>query len=226
MKKDVVKNKKESALKGHWLWGVLVFGILLLIDLLTKVMAEVYFEIQGHDDIVVIPGVIELTCVYNPGAAFSIGADANPVVKLGVVIATALIMVGASVVYFKMDKRRTFVRWCLVLIVAGGVGNLIDRVLYRMWAVDGGGVRDMVALDFSTLLEQWFNLAPTNFLYFGVCNFADFFIVGGAVALMLGLLFFDTDAFFPVGKYKELAKEAAAKEEAKLAAKKAQQEGR
>lgn len=219
--KQNANNKKRSAVKGHWLWGVLVFAILLLVDLLTKVIAEVYFEIQGHEDIVLIPGVIELTCVYNPGVAFSVGAEANPAVKMGIVIGTALIMLGASVMYFKMDKRRAFIRWCLVLVVAGGVGNLIDRILYRMWAVDGGGVRDMVFLDFSTLLEEWFHLAPTNFLYFGVCNFADFWIVGGAVALILGLLFFDTDAFFPVGKYKELAKEAMEKEAAKQAAKQA-----
>ena len=214
-----MKKKKREALKGSSLWGVLLFSILLLIDLLTKVIAEVYFEVQGNADISLIPGVIELTCVYNPGVAFSGAADADPAIKLGIVIATAIIMLGATVMYFKMDKRRTWIRWCLVLVVAGGVGNLIDRILFRMWAVDGGGVRDMVYLDFSTLLEQWFHIAPTNFLYFGVCNFADFFIVGGAVALMLALLFFDTDAFFPVGKYKALAKEALEQAEMKKTAK-------
>lgn len=221
-----MKKKKREALKGSSLWGVLLFSILLLIDLLTKVIAEVYFEVQGNADISLIPGVIELTCVYNPGVAFSGAADADPAIKLGIVIATAIIMLGATVMYFKMDKRRTWIRWCLVLVVAGGVGNLIDRILFRMWAVDGGGVRDMVYLDFSTLLEQWFHIAPTNFLYFGVCNFADFFIVGGAVALMLALLFFDTDAFFPVGKYKALAKEAEAREAAKAEEKKAKKAGK
>ncbi|MBO5277803.1 MAG: hypothetical protein J6B05_04020, partial [Clostridia bacterium] len=38
------------------------------------------------------------------------------------------------------------------------------------------------------------------------CNFADFFITGGAVALIVSLFFFDKDALFPVGKYKEMAK--------------------
>ena len=51
-----------------------------------------------------------------------------------------------------------------------------------------------------------------NFLDFGICNFADFFIVGGAIALLFAFFFFDKDAFFPVGKYKALAKEGEEKE--------------
>ena len=77
----------------------------------------------------------------------------------------------------------------------------------------------MVMLDFSVLLENWFSIPPTNFLDFGVCNFADFFIVGGAIALIVSMLFFDTDAFFPVGKYKALAQEAEERAEAKAKAK-------
>ena len=45
---------------------------------------------------------------------------------------------------------------------------------------------------------------------FAVCNFADFFICGGAAAMVLSLVFFDKDAMFPVGKYKALAEEAEA----------------
>ena len=58
-----MRKKKRDALKGSSLWGVLLFSILLLIDLLTKVIAEVYFEVQGNAEISLIPGVIELTCV-------------------------------------------------------------------------------------------------------------------------------------------------------------------
>ena len=222
MAKKMKNNQKEggvSALKGHWLWGLLVFAILLLIDLLTKVGAYVYFETMGNADIVLIPNVIELTYTENPGMAFSIGADAPTPAKLAVVGATAVIMLFASIYYLKIDKRRSFLRWCLVFIVAGGVGNLIDRVLCKVWLENGGGVRDMVLLDFSVWMEEWFNLAPTDFMDFGVCNFADFFIVGGAVALVLALMFFDSEAVWPVGKYKALAKESEEKAEEKRKAK-------
>ena len=213
-------------MKGHWLWGALVLCILLLIDLLTKVGAKVYFDMLGKENIVLIPNVLELTYVENPGMAFSMGADAPMPAKLAVVIGTAVIMLLATVYYVKADKRRSCLRWCLVFVIAGGVGNLIDRVLFKVWLENGGGVRDMVMLDFSVWIEEWFNVPPTNFMDFGVCNFADFFIVGGAVALLLSFLFFDTDAFFPVGKYKALAKEAEetaeAKRKAKAEAKKAE----
>ena len=78
---------------------------------------------------------------------------------------------------------------------------------YRVWdpATFPLGVRDMVDL---------------NRFGFAVCNFADFFIVGGAIALVLALLFFDKEAMFPLTeKYKALAKEAEAEKEAKTKAK-------
>lgn len=219
MAKAEKKEKQAGVLKGHWLWGVLVLCILLLIDLGIKIAAQVYFDILGNKDLVLIPGVIELTYTENPGMAFSMGADASPTAKIGVIVGTAVMMLACIFIYLRMDKRRSCLRWCLVFIVAGGLGNLIDRVLFQTWLNNGRGVRDMVMLDFSVLLENWFSVPPTNFLDFGVCNFADFFIVGGAIALIVALFFFDTDAFFPKGKYKALAKEADEKAEAKAKAK-------
>ena len=92
------------------------------------------------------------------------------------------------------------------------MGNLIDRIYYQVWDVTTAtgfrdGVRDMVRVDF-------------KIMDFGVCNFADFFISGGAVLFVLAVLFFDKDALFPIGKkYQALAKEAQAEEERKQAEK-------
>ena len=217
MAKAKKKEKQESVLKGHWLWGALVLCILLLIDLGIKITAQVCFDILDKPNLVLIPGVIELTYTENPGMAFSMGADADPVAKIAVIIGTALLMLACAFIYLRIDKRRSWLRWSLVFIVAGGLGNLIDRVLFQVWLNNGRGVRDMVLVDFSTLLESWFSVPPTNFLNFGYCNFADFFIVGGVIALLLSMLFFDTDAFFPKGKYKALAKEVEAEGRAKAA---------
>ena len=224
MAKKNEKTKKDvgrGALKGHWLWGLLVLSILLLIDLITKVGAQVYFEVMGNADIVLIPDVLVLTYKENPGMAFSMGADAPMPAKLAVVILTGVVMAAVAVFYLRMDKRRSFLRWCLVFIVAGGIGNLIDRVLFKVWLENGGGVRDMVMIDFGPLLHEWFGW-EVAWLDFGVCNFADFFIVGGAVALVLAILFFDAGAILPIGKYKALSKEMEEAEKAKKAAKKAQ----
>jgi signal peptidase II len=208
--------ENKHSLKGSRLWGVLLFAILVFIDQITKIVADVYFGNvpSAPESIAIIPGVIELTMEYNRGIAFSMFSGAGQAGKIAIVVGTALIMLAVSVVYFKIDKRRTLLRIALVLIVAGGVGNLIDRVYYQVWdpATATGfrdGVRDMVRVDF-------------KIVDFGVCNFADFFISGGAVLFILSLLFFDKDAIFPVGeKYKALAKEAQEAEEKKKAEKEA-----
>ncbi len=187
-------EKTPSPLKGSCLWGLLLFGILLLVDLVTKAIAEIYFtQPNAPQSVDVIPNWISLCLTYNRGIAYGMGDDAPTWAKLAVIIGTAVLMLGCAIVYFKLDKSRGFLRVALVFVVAGGVGNLIDRVYYQVWDIATApyGVRDMVDL---------------SRFGFAVCNFADFFITGGAAALVAALLFFDREAVFPVGKYKEQAK--------------------
>ena len=195
------QQKKESVLKGSSLWGILIFAVLILIDQLTKIAAELYLD---GKELPLIGNLITLTLTHNPGIAYGIGGDASPVLKIAVIALTGVIMLGIAIAYFKTDKRRSLLRTSFVFIVAGGVGNLIDRLYYKVWTVGEGvvgvGVRDMV------------NLSKFGF---AVCNFADFFITAGAVMLVLSLLFFDRDAFCPVGKYKALQKEEEEKQKQK-----------
>ncbi len=203
-KTNTPKDERYS-LKGSSFWGILIFAVLLIIDLVTKLWADAYFNAEGAPSRVnIIPGWIWLEIEYNPGISYGMGANAPEWAKILVIIATAVIMLALAVFYFKMDKRRSLLRLAFVFIVAGGVGNLIDRVYYRVWELDAyadAGVRDMV------------NLSRFGF---AVCNFADFFITGGAVMMVLAMLFFDRDAVYPVGaKYRALAKEHEAEEKEK-----------
>ena len=230
MAKKALKTENEGgrdAAKIATLWGVFVFFLLLFIDLVTKVAADVYFNTDGNPkSIEIIPwGVLSLCIEYNPGIAFGSFGGSEAPVKIAIVAGTALVMIFLTIAYFRMDARRTFMRGSLVFVVAGGVGNLIDRLYYQIWIPSEYGVRDMVQLDFSPLFEKWFGW-ETNFMNFGVCNIADFFIVGGAIALVFAFLFFDSEAFVPVGKYKALAKEAEAREAAKAEEKKAKKAGK
>ena len=201
--------KEKYSTKGSSFWGILLFAILVIVDMLTKLLADVYFNSEGaKQQIDIIPGWISLRMEYNPGISYGMGANAPMWAKLLVVIATAVLMAVFAVAYFKIDKRRALLRIALVFIVAGGVGNLIDRIYYRVWELDASaidqGVRDMVDL---------------SRFGFAVCNFADFFITGGAVMLVLALVFFDRDAIFPATeKYRALAKEHEAEQETKSSA--------
>ena len=181
---------------------------MIFIDQLTKLFADVYFSAAGAPKKVeIIPEWIELCITYNRGIAYGMGAHTSPIAKIAVIVGTAVMMTALTVLYFKLDKRRSLLKTALVFVVGGGVGNLIDRVYFRVWdASTVLGVRDMVDL---------------SRLGFAVCNFADFFITAGAVMLVLSFLFFDKDAFFPLGKYKALAKEAEEIEEKKHAEKQA-----
>ncbi len=182
-------------MKGSYLWGLLLFGVLLLIDMVTKLWADAYFsQPNAPKKIEVIPGWISLCITYNRGIAYGIGNDSPTAAKLAVILGTGALMLALAVGYFKLDKSRVWARIALVFIVAGGVGNLIDRVYYQVWdpTTFPYGVRDMVDL---------------SRFGFAVCNFADFFITGGAALLVLSLFFFDKDALFPVGKYKRMAKD-------------------
>ena len=229
MKKENCKKQKEMK-KGSSVVGLLFLFLLIIIDQVTKLVADVYFiDVLGGGDpaqglaerIVLVPGMIELCISYNRGIAFSAFADADAKVKMAIVFGTAVLMFILLVAYLKTDKRRTWLRAALILIVAGGLGNFIDRTFYQVWnpATDDlirDGVRDMVYLNV--------------FFDFGVCNFADFFICIGAAVFFISMIFCDTDALIPLGKYRKLAKEAdekaEAKHEAKVAAKAAKKQAK
>ena len=224
MKEKNLKNETTDKYekKLSLLWGAVLFLVLLVIDQITKVVADVYFNMEGTPSyITLLPsGILGLCISYNPGIAFGSLGNAQPIVKIGIIVGTAAMMIVLAVLWWKLDHRRTVLRVALVLIIAGGVGNLIDRVYYRIWdSASMLGVRDMVQVDIGAFFREILHWnVSESFLNFGICNFADFFIVGGAVVLVLALFFFDREAIFPVGKkYKALAKEAEEKKAEKQA---------
>ena len=222
MTENVEKNEKNikervlDVVKSTWFWGLALFILLLIVDQVTKIWADWYFVevmaggnpyLVSSQKIEIIPGWLNLCITYNRGISYGMGNNSPMGLKIFVVAMTAVLMGVFTWVFIKTDKRRTLLRVALVFVVAGGVGNLIDRVYYQVWDpatndIIRDGVRDMVDL---------------SRFGFAVCNFADFFISAGAVMLVLSLLFFDSEAMFPMTeKYKALAKESAEEEQRKL----------
>lgn len=207
MKDKTQKKEKtfKNSLKGSRLWGLMLFVILVIVDQITKIIADVYFSMEGtYDKFILIPGMLEWEMSYNRGIAFGALSNGNPTLKLVIVIMTAVLMAVLAFVYFKMDKNRTLFRLALIFIIAGGIGNFIDRINYGVWdpAYANGGYRDGVRDMLRVIL----------LIDFGYCNFADFFIVAGVIMMILSMLFFDTHALYPHGKYEKLALEATMQE--------------
>lgn len=100
---------------------------LVVVDQLTKLL--VLQRIPLHDTVPVIPGLLSLTNVRNTGAAFGMlnGSDFafKPLVVAGLAIVALL-----GILWYaqKFAGDAWAARYGFVLIVAGALGNLIDRV--------------------------------------------------------------------------------------------------
>ncbi|HOU36935.1 MAG TPA: signal peptidase II, partial [Candidatus Omnitrophota bacterium] len=108
----------------------------------------------------VIKGLFHLTLVHNRGAAFGMFKNQTPLFILTSVVAVLFILL-------HLKKSTLLEKFALSLILAGAVGNLIDRVLY-------GCVIDFIDIH----IEPYF--------YWPVFNVADSAITVGAC--MLGWL--------------------------------------
>ncbi len=160
-------TKKDLLLLG------IAFLVLLAADQITKAVA---FAVMGENAAVtmVIPGFLGFNTVLNEGISFSIGEDGEWTQPIVIAI-TAVASIVIAVLIFKIPKRRLLLRYALVLILAGAVGNLIDRIAMQ-------AVRDFIYMNF-------------GFVDFSN-NVADLEITVGAVMLIICLLFVDEEAIF------------------------------
>lgn len=139
--------------KAFFFWSLP--GLLVLVlDQLTKALL---FE----QDRALIPSVIRITSTRNTGMALGLIQD-----NVGLVIAACAVVVGLVIWALREARPRGMAALGLSLI-AGGVGNMIDRVAL-------GYVRDL------------FELLFVNFYIF---NVADVGVVVGAGLCIISLLF-------------------------------------
>ncbi len=119
----------------------------------------------GADVVAFIPGVLSLVNVHNDGAAFSFlsGSGARIYFIIATGVFTLLVIIALATNFI----RGKFSRWCLVLVAAGGLGNMIDRIFY-------GYVQDMFKVEL-------FN--------FAIFNVADVFITVFAILFALSMIF-------------------------------------
>ena len=101
----------------------LTAGLGLLVDLLSKWYAwEKLAAVPGQTR-EVIPGILDWKLVYNPGIAFGI--------ELGWLVILSAVLVGIVLVvwlFLASDKRAVYYHIGLGMILAGALGNLVDRL--------------------------------------------------------------------------------------------------
>ena len=142
-----------------WIVSVLLCAVLVVVDQLIKAWATAVLAPVGTMPL--LPGIIQLRYVLNDGAAFSMLAG-----KQGFLIAFTGAALAAVAAYLVIRCPKGLDRAAWLLILAGGIGNLIDRVANHM-------VVDYLDVQFMT---------------FAVFNFADVCVCTGVGLLVLSLI--------------------------------------
>jgi signal peptidase II len=119
---DVRQAPRRSGLP-FWLGG----GIVTL-DQATK--ALVRWKLDLHDSVTILPGVLDITHVQNTGAAFGILNATDLPYKPALMLVVALAAFVAIAYYAsRLGAQEMLARTGLTLVLAGAVGNLIDRAV-------------------------------------------------------------------------------------------------
>ena len=154
-----MKNLSLLTRKILALCGALVLAFL---DQLIKYLVVIFISPMNLPQIELIPGVLSLTYVDNPGIAWSLFMDHPELLTLF----TALLMLLLVVLFFTKFVRSNVLMVFLMLVLGGGLGNLADRV-FR------GSVVDYIHLEF---------------LDFPIFNLADCLVVVGVLLTLVWLL--------------------------------------
>ncbi len=153
-----MKNLSLLTRKILALCGALVLAFL---DQFIKYLVVILISPMNLPQVEVIPGVLSLTYVDNPGIAWSMFMDHPEVLT----IATALLMAVLVLFFFTKFVRSGALMIYLMLILGGGLGNLADRV-FR------GSVVDYLRVEF---------------INFPVFNLADCLVVVGVLLALVWL---------------------------------------
>jgi len=103
---------------------LLVSVVIVVIDQITKALTRLNMEIG--DSVPVIQNFFHLTYVTNDGMAFGLNFPG------GIYVLSAVSIILTIVIFMYLWKERNghfLMRLSLALILAGAIGNLIDRVL-------------------------------------------------------------------------------------------------
>ena len=152
-----------------------IVAVLLAGDLVSKHVAASYLPAHGGS-YVAIKDVLTFRFSKNTGAAF--GIFENSRVFLSVFVGVVLLALIAFLVYHIVkkkykDKGGVFFHVAMSLILAGGIGNLVDRIAL-------GYVRDFIEY---TIVYTLFKKD------FAICNLADVYLTIGVIMVIIWLIY-------------------------------------
>lgn len=140
---------------------LIITTILVIIDQFTKYLTVE--NIALHEVVEVIPNILSFTYIQNSGAAFSILEGQ----MLFFYIITAFVIVFLLYYMYTEARENKILGVLLSIVLAGAIGNFIDRLLYQY-------VIDMIQLEF---------------IDFAIFNVADTYLSVGVFLLLIYTIF-------------------------------------
>lgn len=139
--------------------AAIVSFLMLILDRITKIIATNTIAVSG-ETVPLIKGVVSLFYTENIGAGFSIFSGKTTFLIIFTIIAMAFVLF----LLIKGFYRHPLTNWGFMLVLSGGIGNLIDRIF------NGGAVVDFI---------------KTDFMDFPIFNVADICVTIGAGLIIL-----------------------------------------
>lgn len=147
---------------------IAIISVILLAAADQGLKALAVSRLAGGQSVTVLSAgdtdILTFSLYKNSGAAFSSMQGKIPLLIIITVVLMAALVIG--LIKYKPESKFPVV--CIIMILGGGIGNLIDRVLL-------GYVVDFIIL------------FPFKFIF----NFADVCVVIGAILLLIYFVFFD-----------------------------------
>lgn len=156
--------KGKGSIKNHIgaVIAVVCAGLIVFVDQLSKKLIVENLQQEGNS-VSVINGLLNFTLSYNDGMAFGLGSSVFRWAFVAI-----MVIVGVVLIYLMFNPKYSSPLFlsAAALVIGGGIGNAIDRVLY-------GYVVDFLAVSF---------FPP-------ICNIADYAITIGTVLLLIYVIF-------------------------------------
>jgi len=143
--------------------SIAAVALLTVADQLIKFLVE--RDLQPVLSAEFIKGFIGWHYVRNTGAAFGSFSDSTTLLS----VFTGIVIVAGVIVVLTGKIKSKYCLVCATMIIAGGLGNLLDRI-FRGYVVD---------------------FIEVQFTDFAVFNFADILVTVGAF-MLIGYLIYDT----------------------------------
>lgn len=160
--KEFKWDKEHVSVLVKYTVEVLLFAFIITFDLCMKDYLYDFVEVRHGGNYTVIDGFLDLTYSENTGMGFGLGKGST----LGITVITAILIAAIIGYLLFFKKEKAYIRIPLIMVAAGGIGNLVDRTQL-------GYVRDFFEF---------------TFVDFAIFNIADAFVTVGAIVLIVGLI--------------------------------------